>query len=117
MPNRFQKSVGDATNGLKIVFKEERNFRIQLVAALVVFAAAFALQFSFPELLGVTVAVLMVLLGEIVNTAVEDLCNKVEPQHDAQIGAVKDVMAAYVLLAAFGSVVLGVITVVHHFYF
>ena len=57
----------------------------------------------------------MVLSAEILNTAVEDLCNKIEPNQDNAIGKIKDVVAAFVLVAVIGAIFLVVMTFANHF--
>ncbi|MEI6479125.1 MAG: diacylglycerol kinase [bacterium] len=49
------------------------------------------------------------------NTAIEDLCNKVEPEHDPAIGKIKDTMAAFVFVSSIGVSILGILIFAHHF--
>jgi diacylglycerol kinase len=112
---RFIKSFSFAKCGLQTVLKEERNFRIQIFLSLAAFLVALFLRFSPGELIIIVVAATFVLTGEIVNTAVEDLCNKVEPHHDPEIGKIKDTMAAYVLLSSFSALIMVVIIYANHF--
>lgn len=114
--NKLLESFGWAMNGFRTVWKEEKNFRIEAMIAgiLVVMGAVFS--FSLIEwiiLLGATGAVLA---AEILNTAVEDLCNKIEPKFDPTIGKVKDIMAGFVLFVAGCAVLIGVLLVTYHFY-
>jgi diacylglycerol kinase (ATP) len=55
------------------------------------------------------------LSAEIINTSIEDLCNKVEPEYDPVIGKIKDTTGAFVLVAALGSVLVGVLVFYSHF--
>jgi len=109
------KSFGWAINGIKTVWREEINFRLECFIALAVIILAFILNFSFSELLAVMISVVLVLTAEIINTAVEDLCNKIEPNQDPLIGKIKDTMAAFVLFISFGTVVIGLLVFCHHF--
>ena len=104
---KIVKSFLDACRGLKTVWKEENNFRIESIVALAVLATLFFFDFSYVEIALAVIAIVLVLLGEIVNTAVEDLCNKVEPQYDETIGKIKDMMASFMLVAVVSSVILG----------
>jgi diacylglycerol kinase len=112
---RFIKSFSFAANGMRTVLREERNFRIQIFLALAAFVGALYFRFSYTELVIILIAGTFVLAGEIVNTAIEDLCDKVEPHHDPQIGKIKDTMAAYVLLCSFSALVMVVIVYIYHF--
>ena len=96
-----------AAQGLATVWRSERNFRIEVAAAVLVTAAGWWARVSYVDWALLAVACVLVLSGEVVNTAIELLCNKVEPRHDPLIGMVKDAVAGYVLLTAGGSVAIG----------
>jgi diacylglycerol kinase len=74
-----------AFRGLSVVWREERNFRIQTFCAAVatIFMAWF--EFSAIECIVTIFAIVLVLTAEIINTAIEDLCNRIEPNHDPLI--------------------------------
>lgn len=104
-----------ALNGLKTTWREEQNFRIEiLVGAIVIFCILF-FQFSFIETIFSIIAITIVLISEIINTAIEDLCNKVQPEHDPIIGKIKDTMAAFVLVSSLGAGVIGFMVFYNHF--
>ena len=102
-------------NGLKTVWCEEQNFRIDILVAFLVLIFAFVFKFSFSELLAIFVAIILVASAEMVNTAIEDLCNKVQPNQDPLIGKIKDIMAGFVLFISSGSAVIGLLVLAHHF--
>lgn len=115
MLTKIYHSFTFALNGLKTTWKEEQNFRIEiLIGAIVVFCILF-FKFSLVETLFSVVAVTIVLISEIINTAVEDLCNKVQPEHDPIIGKVKDTMAAFVLVSSLGAGIVGILVFYNHF--
>ncbi len=103
------KSFGWAMHGLATVWKEERNFRIEVALAVVGVIGGFFRGFAPGQWVFLVLIIAFVLMGEIVNTAVEDLCNKVEPNRDLAIGKIKDVMAAYVLVSAIAAAIAGII--------
>src|SRR3989344_4335536 len=104
-----------AFNGIATTWKEEINFRIEVLSALFIFFAIFYFDFSFVESVICILLVTLVLAAEIVNTAIEDLCNKVEPLSDPLIGKVKDTMSAFVLIITIGALIVGVIVFYNHF--
>lgn len=110
------KAFRDAMKGLKTVLKEERNFKIEIFVSVLVVLSSFFLGFETYEVLPLVIVIFMVLTAEIVNTAVEDLCDKIEPNYSSVIGKVKDVMAAYVLLSVIGAIVVGLLVVGAHFH-
>jgi len=101
-------------HGLQTVWREESNFRIEVGVAVLAVIGALVYNFTYIEFAFVLVACVMVLAGEVVNTAIEDLCNKVEPEENAAIGKIKDIMAAFVLLSAAGAVLLGLLMLGNH---
>lgn len=109
------KSFVDAINGVRTVLNEERNFRIEILAMLLVTFCVVYFKFSFIESTFCVVAIVIVLCAEMLNTAVEDLCNKVEPNYDSVIGKIKDIMGGFVLLSSVGAFVIGVLVFWHHF--
>ncbi len=114
----IQKTINSflyAWQGLKTVWQEERNFRIETVFALVVLFCVFYFQFTLDESALCVIAIIMVLSAEILNTAVEDLCNKIEINHDPVIGKIKDTMGAFVLVSVIGACVIALLVVYHHF--
>lgn len=109
------KSFKYALNGLKTVFKEENSFRLEVIAGMIVVFFMFYFNFSLFENIICILLITLVLSAEIVNTAIEDLCNKVEPNQDPIIGKVKDTMSAFVLLTSLGALIVGVLVFYSHF--
>jgi len=107
--NKLIKSFGWAMNGLRAVWREEVNFRIEFAIALIVLVAAFYLNFLLLEWILIIGCIGAVLAAEMLNTAVEDLCNKVEPKADPIIGKIKDVMGGFVLVVSMSSLLIGLI--------
>lgn len=116
MIGKTYKSFRDALNGLKIVATEERNFKIEIFFSILVLLLAFYFGLTFIEKSVLILCIVLVLAGEIINTAVEDICNKIEPNEDNVIGKIKDIMAAYVLVSVFGAVIVGLLIFINHFY-
>lgn len=117
-PHMFQKTINSFTfalKGLITVWQEEYNFRIEIIVALAAVFCIFYFNFSFIESALCIVAITTVLSAEIMNTIIEDLCNKVEPSYDSVIGKIKDTAGAFVLLSALGSLALGILVFYHHF--
>src|SRR5687767_10649000 len=80
-------------------FKGETNLRIQVVAAFIAIAGGIYFCITPAEWLAVSVSIVLVITLELVNSAVEKLCDLVMPQQHPKIKYIKDVMAAAVLLA------------------
>ncbi|MFZ2303348.1 MAG: diacylglycerol kinase family protein [Minisyncoccia bacterium] len=98
-----------AMNGIRTVWQEEVNFRTESAIALVVLADAVYLGFSKLEWIIIIGCIGAVLSSEILNTAVEDLCNKIEPNTDPIIGKIKDTMGGFVLVICASSSIIGLL--------
>lgn len=93
-----------------IVFtSKERNFRIDIVFALVTIALGFICQISAIEWLIVIVCFGLVLGGEAFNSAVESIVDLASPDYHALAGKAKDCAAGAVLLFAIAAFVIGCI--------
>lgn len=112
---RFRDSLSFALRGIRFTWMSGRNFRIQGVIALVVIIAAIHYRFTFEELLAIVTAIALVLTAEMINTIMEEVLDVIAPQYSEHVGRVKDVAAGVVLLLSFFSVVIGGLTVYHHF--
>jgi len=106
---KLLRSLACAFNGLKWVVAAERNMKIHLAATVVVVAAAAACGISRLEWALVVLSIAMVLVAEQVNSAVEKVVDTAAPEFNSLAGKAKDASAGAVLLAAFFSVVIGLI--------
>jgi diacylglycerol kinase len=105
----FFKSQGHARNGLKLIFKNERNFRIDLIMAFVVILAGIAFEISYADWIALSLVISMVFVAETINSAIEALCDTVSLDYKVNIKYAKDVSAGAVLVTALVSVITGLI--------
>lgn len=98
-----------AINGIQTVWREERNFRVETLLAVAVLCGATVLDFALRDWIIIVACVGAVLGAETVNTAIELLCDKVEPKSDPLIGKVKDMMGGFVFLVAVAAGIIGVL--------
>ncbi len=105
----FFKSLRHAYRGFKYMAIRERNFRIELIAGLIVFNIAFYLGVEKWELVSLTFIIFIVLILEAVNTLVERLVNIFNPRVHPYAKMLKDVTASIVLIGSVGAVVIGLI--------
>ncbi len=97
------------SSGFKALWLEEHNARIHIITSAVVIALGFFLDISIVEWFVILILIGMVLCLEIVNTAIENICDYISPEWHKTIKKIKDLAAAAVFLAAVISVVCGVI--------
>lgn len=98
--HRLLKSFRNACYGLSAVFREERNFRIHVVCAVIVLFAAVILQVTILEFIALAIVIVMLLVLEIINTALEKFQDIAKPRVHHYVGFIKDSMAGAVLLTA-----------------
>lgn len=103
----FIKSAGFAIEGIKQFFTSERNGRIQSVIAAAVFLAGLLFSISMMEWLIIILFTALVLSLEMFNSALEKLCDKVNPEIDPQIKLIKDMAAGAVLWTSLLAVIAG----------
>jgi len=87
-------------SGLRYAVVYDFSVAWKLVFSLLVLAAALSLREWLDALLIIVVTAL-VLFAEIMNSAIEALCDFVEARHNEKIGIIKDIAAAAVGIAMF----------------
>ncbi|HLP14546.1 MAG TPA: diacylglycerol kinase family protein [Flavobacteriales bacterium] len=103
------KSFMFAFNGLKILFREEHNAILHLLAAIAVVISGFVFKISTHEWLAIAFAIGFVMALEIINTAIESIADFVSPAKHEKIKKIKDLSAAAVLVGSVTALVVGLI--------
>ena len=108
-PLRLIKSLGYAIHGIYLLFKGTINARIHFLAVGVTSIAGFYFAITNLEWLSILICFAMVLSTEAINTALEKLCDKINPTFDNNIKEIKDLSAGAVLITAIISVIIGIL--------
>lgn len=103
------KSLRFAFRGMLILVRSEHSVMVQLAIGILVSILGFLLHISPTEWILQTICIGMVLSAEGLNTAVEKLCDFVNPGPDPKIGRIKDIAAGGVGFAALVAIVVGLI--------
>lgn len=101
------KAFSHAFDGMHRFFLHERNGRIELIVALVTIVLGFLLRLSITEWTVILFCIAMVISLEIINSAIEKLCDLVNKEYHPVIMIVKDMSAAAVLCSVIISVTIG----------
>lgn len=109
--NNLMKSFGYAASGV-VQAGSERNFKVDVVAAVVVFAACALLQVPAWGWAAVAVCVGVQLAMETVNTAIEAIVDLASPDIHPLAKRAKDCAAGAALITACASVIVGLIVFV-----
>ena len=93
-------SFNDAANGVVRAARSQRNVRLHLVFAIGAIVAAITLHLDAVEFVLIALAAGLVLVAELLNSALEGLVDLVVEHEHPQARAAKDVAAGAVLVAA-----------------
>ncbi len=105
----FWISLKHAAEGLLYAVHTQRNFRIHLVATILVIAVGFWLRLALVPWAILTLTIGLVLVTEMVNTAAEALVDLASPDYHPLAKLVKDVAAGAVLVTAMVAIVIGLL--------
>lgn len=103
------RSFAFAWNGLRICFLNELNFRIHILLALIAVVLGVLLNVSTLEWIATGFCIALVISMEMLNTAMEKLCDVVHKDFHPGIKKVKDIAAGAVLVSAIFSFVTGLV--------
>lgn len=110
------KSIRYAVKGVRYTFQNEQNFRFQIVAAIVVIILMMIFPLQTWERILLSLVIFMVLILELINTAFEKIVDILKPRVHFYVEIVKDIMAAVVLLASLGALMIGIYIFVPHIF-
>ena len=99
-PNKHVRSFYYAGRGLSHIIKNEANFRIHVLAAILVVGLAAYLKFNYIEWVVLSFTIGFVFITEILNTLIEELIDHLVKEHHESARIIKDLGAAAVLTAA-----------------
>ena len=108
LPRAFKFAI----DGLWLAFTKQRNFQIHFTIAFLVLLAGVILVDSAVEITILIFAVVLGLVAEMLNTAVEELADVVSPGYNAKVKVAKDVAAGMVLLSSVGLALVGLVILV-----
>ena len=95
---RLVKALGYSLNGLRAAWVHEEAFRLEAIVSLCLMPTVFLVGDSPLEYLILVLSLLALSVAELFNSAIEGLCDHVNPTHHALIGRIKDYCAAAVFL-------------------
>ena len=105
---KFTDSVKHATSGFEYTISHERNFKIELLFAMMVCIASLVLQVRMIEWLILLLTIALVLVLEMVNTAIERCVDLVTKEYSELAKIAKDVAAGAVFIMSIFSVCIGI---------
>lgn len=113
-PPNLLESFNCAIEGFIYVVKTQRNMRLHFLTAALVITASLFLNLDGLEMLILTFTIALVLITEMVNTAVEALVDMITDAYHPLARIVKDISAGAVLISATTAVVVGYVLILRH---
>jgi diacylglycerol kinase len=107
-PKGLLSGFPPALKGLREVLRSERHARFHLIATLLAIGGGLAANLTDSEWLWVALAIALVWITELINTAIERLANRITTEPDPLIAQAKDLAAAAVLVAATFALIVGI---------
>jgi diacylglycerol kinase (ATP) len=96
---RFWRATLNTRNGLVFAIRSEQAFREELIALALALPLAWLVGETVMRRVELIAVVVLVLVVELLNTAIEKLADRLTTDHDPQIAQVKDMGSAAVGVA------------------
>ena len=113
----FYKSLLYSIKGIFWMLKSERNFQLEVFALIINLFLIVYFKLNSTDAALIILVCFLVLITEALNTAVEKICDFVEPNFNKKIGLIKDIAAGSVILATLLSIIVGVLVYSKYFFY
>lgn len=108
------KSFGHAFEGLEHAYKYDQNLRIHFFVGSIVVVASIVLKVNPFEMGILGIMILLVMVTEMINSAIERMVDLITKEHREDAKIAKDVAAGMVFLTATGSCIVGILIFLPH---
>ena len=101
-----------AFGGIWYAIKTQRNVKVQLVIAVIVIIASIYFKVTITEAMFLSFATMLVIITEVINTAIEEAVNLCTDKFHPLAKISKDVAAGAVVLSALNAVIIAIFIIV-----
>ena len=105
----FFEALKNAMNGIKYVFKTERNFKIQLIFAVLAIVASMILKINYIELAIIILLIFLIFFAEFFNTILEEIIDMYTEEYNEKAKIAKDIAAGAVTILSISTVIIGLL--------
>ncbi len=105
----LQEAFHFAFDGFRYAMQTQRNLRIQLIAGILIILLSTFLPMERIEWVVLFILIALVIVSEILNTAIEKTIDLIVTEYNPLAKTIKDLSAAAVLFIAITSVIVGLI--------
>ena len=106
---KFLLSFKFAISGIRVIFREEQSFRIQIIIAVLVIISTFYFKLSAVEAVVVFTIIFLVLMAELINSLFERILDVVHLSNDHRVKKIKDMSAGIVLFCCIMASIIGLL--------
>jgi diacylglycerol kinase (ATP) len=96
---RLWRAAINSWNGLRAIARSEEAFRQELLVFVIAVPLAFVLASEAWKRLALLLVIVLIMIVELLNTAIEKLGDRVSREHDPRMGLIKDLGSAAVGLS------------------
>ena len=108
----WSQKFGHAVRGVKIAIRNESSLRVHWLVTMGVILTGMMLELTSTSWCLLTLCIVVVLMAEMFNTAIERVCQVITQEQNHQIRDALDISAGAVLLVAVGAVIVGILVLV-----
>lgn len=101
------QSFGYAWEGIVYALKNDQNFRIHIAAAIAVVSLSIFFDVSPFEMGILGVMIVLVIVTEMINTAIENMVDLITKEYHIEAKIAKDVSSGMVLITSIGALIVG----------
>lgn len=112
----FYKSLFYSIKGVLWMLKSERNFQLEVLALIINLFLIVYFKLNSIDTALILMVCFFVLITETLNTAIEKVCDFLEPNYNQKIGLIKDIAAGAVILATLLSIIVGILIYSKYFF-
>lgn len=103
-----------AFDGIIVAYKKDNSIKLQFVLAIIALIFFAIIQIEWFDWIFVFLAIGLVVVSELFNTAIETICDTIEPHQDQKIKQIKDIAAGAVLFASFIALLIGLLLIIKY---
>ncbi len=111
---KFNKSFHYAISGIDYALKNDQNLVIHFIVSFIVIIASILFQVTAFEMGILGISMVMVVIAEMLNTAIEKMVDLITREHRNDAKIAKDVSSGMVLLTVTGAVIIGMLVFLPH---
>lgn len=111
----FWDALKKALNGIWYGIKTQKNIKRQIVISIIVIAISIYLKLNITEFIFITLAIMIVFIAEMINTAIETAVNLYTNKYHELAKTAKDVAAGAVVLAAINAIIIATLILIEKF--